>query len=347
MEQLYFNTLSVKNQPLSRLERMEIKYSLNAGFSIRKIAKALGRAPSTISREIKRGLRMHRERTKYLSKDPNYPEFIDKWIYYPDAAELVIQERLSNRGGKYKLNKIEIIKFIEDKILNDKFSPDVVVNLVKEQFNFKICTKTLYNYIDRQILKVKNIDLLLKVKLKKRRKKRQPKIQLGTSIEQRPSVVNERLEFGHYEGDCIVGKGHKTALFTFNERITNKYKIKRLPLKNADSVMEALLEIVKENPSIKSITFDNGKEFTRCPELENLGIKIYYAHPYSAYERGANENLNGMTRRFLPKGTDFNTVTDEQLEYIENWINNYPRKKFKYYSANQMYEYEMQKLACA
>ena len=82
MEQLYFNTLSVKNQPLSRLERMEIKLSLNAGYSIRKIAKALGRVPSTISREIKRGLRIHRERSKYLSKDPNYPEYIDKLVYY-------------------------------------------------------------------------------------------------------------------------------------------------------------------------------------------------------------------------------------------------------------------------
>lgn len=347
MEQLYFNTLSVKNQPLSRLERMEIKLSLNAGYSIRKIAKALGRVPSTISREIKRGLRIHRERSKYLSKDPNYPEYIDKLVYYPDAAELTIKERQSNRGGKYKLNDIHIIKFIEDKILKDKFSPDVVVNLIKEQFNFKICTKTLYNYIDRQIIKVKNIDLLFKVKLKKKRKKRQPKIQLGTSIEQRPSTVNERLEFGHYEGDCIVGKNHKTALLTLNERITNKYKIRRLPLKNANNVMEILLEIVKENPNIKSITFDNGKEFARCSELENLGIKIYYAHPYSAYERGANENLNGMVRRFLPKGTDFSTVSEKQLKYIEDWINNYPRKKFKYYSANQMYEYEMQKLTCA
>ena len=121
MEQLYFNTLSVKNQPLSRLERMEIKYSLNAGFSIRKIAKALGRAPSTISREIKRGLRMHRERTKYLSKDPNYPEFIDKWIYYPDAAELVIQERLSNRGGKYKLIRLKLLNLSKIKFLMISF----------------------------------------------------------------------------------------------------------------------------------------------------------------------------------------------------------------------------------
>lgn len=351
MEQINFITFSPKNQPLSRCERLEIKRSLNCGFSIRQIAKALGRSPSTISREIKRGSRIHRSRSKYLSKDPNYPIFIDSLVYFPDVAEDSVKANYHNRGGKFKLNNPSLIKFVEDCILNLKYSPDVVVNLLKSNFNFKICTKTLYNYIDKQVVvNIKAIDLLNKVKLKKRAEsKSKNKRVFGTSIDLRPEYINNRTEFGHYEGDCIVGKEQKSVLFTFNERKTNKYIVRKIKAKDSRNVMRQLRKLIKEeNLNIKSITFDNGSEFAKCMKLEKLGIKVYYAHPYSAYERGANENLNGMARRFFPKGTDFNKIPIEKIQWVENWINNYPRKKFKYHSANEMFEYEMKKIAlCA
>lgn len=347
MEHSYFTTSSSKNQPLSRCERLEIKRALSAGFSIRSIAKSLGRAPSTISRDVKRGSRIHRERTKYISKDPNYPEFIDLLVYYPDVAANVVKSNCSNRGGNFKLNDPTLINFVEKCIIEFKYSPDVVVNLLQSKFNFKICTKTIYNYIEKQVvLKVKSIDLLNKVKLKKKEKnitKKRKRI-FGTSIELRPDSINNRSEFGHYEGDCIVGKDHKSVLLTLNERKTNKYIIRRIKAKNSRNVVRQIHKILKENNlHIKSITFDNGSEFAGCMQLEKYNIKVYYAHPYSAYERGANENLNGMARRFFPKGTDFNKVSNEKIQWVENWINNYPRKKFKYLTANEMFAYEIEK----
>jgi IS30 family transposase len=236
---------------------------------------------------------------------------------------------------------MELVKYIEQKILVDKYSPDAVIGSLPEgRFKIKVCTKTVYNYIDRGLLRVKNIDLLMKVKLKpKKRRIRAYKRQLGRSIDLRPPSVETREEFGHWEGDTIVGKDHKGAILTLVERKTNKGFMIKIKDMSASSVSEAFKQLKDKMYLFKTITFDNGSEFADCSQLET---EIYYAHPYSAYERGINENYNRMIRRFIPKGRSFDSIDQETLNRINNWIDTYPRKRLGYKSAEQVFTQELE-----
>ena len=218
------------------------------------------------------------------------------------------------------------------------------------KFKTKICVKTLYNYIDRGLfLGISNKDLLHKRKKRKRKSDRIRRIALknrnGKSIEERPIEVENRKEFGHWEIDLVIGKkGTKPVILTIVERKTRKSLYVLVKNKTQKQVIKAIRKLkirVGGNfkQVFKTITADNGPEF-----LDGGGIKkasgcdeVYYAHPYSSYERGSNENGNGLLRRFLPKGTDFSKITKNELQRIEEWVNNYPRKIFEFKSANDMY----------
>lgn len=206
-----------------------------------------------------------------------------------------------------------------------------------------ISTKTVYNYIDRGLMKVKNIDLLLKCRRKPKKERRIAHKRLfGTSIEQRPDSVNLRQEFGHYEGDTIIGKDGKSSVLTIVERKTRKGFMLKIKDRTAKAALRAVNRFKKTLPkgAIKSITLDNGSEFARLTELN--GIDVYYAHPYSAYERGSNENYNGIIRRFLPKGKDLSNLSQQDLNRINNWIDSYPRKILNYQNAETLFEKELQ-----
>ena len=171
-----------------------------------------------------------------------------------------------------------------------------------------VCSKTLYNYIERGLLKARNIDLTLKVRRKQHRKGHpQHKRLYGLSIEARPQVVNWREEFGHWEIDTVVGrKESQSVLLTLDERTTRFRLIIKIPGRSTQAVeqgLKMLRELYGERFSqvFRSITSDNGSEFASLPQLLPT-IPIYYAHPYSAYERGLNEKQNSLIRRFLPKG---------------------------------------------
>lgn len=169
----------------------------------------------------------------------------------------------------------------------------------------------------------------------------------GESIEQRPEEIDEREEFGHWEGDTVYsGKGKRKttrALLTLTERKTRKEIIIAIPNRKAETVVKALDALERKlgarrfRAIFKSITFDNGTEFAAAEELERSCVnkrlprtKVYFCHPYSSWERGTNENTNGMIRRRFPKGTNFAAVTNAQIAQAENWINNYPRKILGY-----------------
>mgnify|MGYP001770997952 CR=1 FL=1 len=185
---------------LSSYERGEIYALLKEGRSIRYIAKKLNRSPSTISREIKRGTT-----TQLRSDLSSYTS------YFPETGQAVYEKNRSNCGAKFKAAKAEdFLKYAENKILNEKWSPDAVVGYCKKDpsWNNKtiVCTKTLYNYIDRGLLKVKNIDLPLKLRLKPRKKQnRKNKRIMGKSIDFRPKEVESREVFGHWEIDTLIG----------------------------------------------------------------------------------------------------------------------------------------------
>lgn len=354
MNQGYYSTEKGKSKHLCLWERQEIEKALKRGASISAIARTLGRNKSTISREVKRGTVLQRKRQYYepVKKEhrENWKGHTEKRIYFAETGQRAAARNTGLRGGKYKLFKdIGLVKYIEERILKDKWSPEMIIGLLRTQkhtFKTTVCFKTVYNYIDRGLIGVKNIDLLLKPRLKvKKRRAEQRKRVLGKSIELRPCGINERTEFGHWEGDTVVGQGGRSAILTIVERKTNKGFMLSLKDRNASSVnaaFETLSKTLNGLNIFKSITFDNGSEFADCHKLKD--IDIYFAHPYSAFERGINENYNGIIRRYIPKGKDLNIFTQADLNRINNMIDSLPRKRHNYQTAQTMFDLELDRL---
>ena len=354
MNQEYFTTERRKGKHLCLWEREEIEKALERGAGVRSIARALGRSASTISRERKRGTVKQRIEKKYAFSKKDDFGYVEKEVYFADTGQTVAQNNTGKRGGKYKLfEDMDLVRYIENKVLKEKWSPAAIIGWLDTQghhFKTRVCFKTIYNYIDRGQLAVKNIDLLMKVRLKPKKKRiKQRKRILGRSIEQRPSEVDDRQEFGHWEGDTVVGKEHKSAILTLVERKTNKGLILLLKDKSAASVTNAF-KTLKELPHydnlFKSITFDNGSEFADCHKLEAESLKIYFAHPYSAFERPVNENYNGIIRRYIQKGRDLNKYSQADLNRINNQIDSLPRKRHNYKTAEIMFNLELEKFCC-
>ena len=264
--------------------------------------------------------------------------------YFWDAGQRVYEENRKNSRPPMKLlQAYDFVRYAEKQILENKMSPDALCGEAKLSGSFKetVSTKTLYNYIDKRILKVRNIDLPLKVKRKTHTDKcKQNKRLFGTSIEERADEINNRTVFGHWEIDTVVGKKESSSvLLSLDERLTRKRHLVKIPSRSSDAVRLGLEKIAKlygenfENV-FKSVTSDNGSEFVDLGSYLPKSTKVYYAHPYSSYERGTNEKQNSLVRRFFPKGKSFDNITDEQIAFVENWINNLPRKLFNYHCSD-------------
>ena len=164
----------------------------------------------------------------------------------------------------------------------------------------------------------------------------------GLSIAERPEVINRREEFGHWEIDTVVGrKDSKAVLLTLDERSTRFRYIIKITGRSMSAVEEGIKALRKLYGKVfdsvfRSITSDNGSEFASLPQLLP-GLPVYYAHPYSAYERGLNEKQNSLIRRFLPKGSSFDRVSADKILEIQNWINRLPRKSFAYASPEELF----------
>ena len=212
------------------------------------------------------------------------------------------------------------------------------------KFKITVCTKTLYNYIDAGLMRIKNIDLPLRVKIKhKQRKCRKNRRILGDSIEKRPEKVNERSEFGHWEIDTVVGtRDRSPVLLTLDERVTRQLITVKIPSRSSEAVSDALKKITsqfgdKASKVFKSITADNGSEFASLKDTLP-GIDIYFAHPYSSFERGTNEKQNSLLRRFFPKGQCLDFASQEAVQAAQDWINLLPRKIFNYSCSNVLFQ---------
>lgn len=217
----------------------------------------------------------------------------------------------------------------------------------------EICSlSTLYSYTERGLLKVKNIDLPEKVGRRvKKKKNRKHKRLHGQSIEKRPESINDKKEFGHWEIDMVIGKKEKTdqVLLTLTERKTKKEIIRKISGKTVNAVHRCLKKLKKETPNFnkifRSITADNGVEFSKLYEIgEKMGIDIYYAHPYSSWERGLNENTNRIIRRFIPKGHRIREYTKKKIEKVEFWINTMYRRSLGWKTAEECYQNELELL---
>ena len=340
MGQLEHNTETRKREHLTEAERKTIQRMLREGANKEEIARALYRDKSTIKREIKRGSVIQRKRNPYESKDPTHPEFIEYTTYFADVGQRVYERNRQNCGSKNKVTVCgELVSFVEEKILGpEKWSPDAAIGYAKANDLFPgqiVSTKTFYNWIDDGLVKVKNLDLLLRVRRKPKRARKERKKILGKSIEERPAVVESREEFGHWEGDGIVGKGQQGFLISLVERKVGIGLLFNAKTKDGDKIVEILKELKLEYGSnyskiFKTVTFDNGPEFSDSAGMGETGTDIYYAHPYSSFERGTNENWNGIVRRFIPKGSSFDKLTDKDIQRITHYINTLPRKRFGY-----------------
>lgn len=342
---------------LTKADRIKIEALVKAGHGKQEIADQLHVHRSTIYRELKRGT------YTALNSDLTTEE-----RYSPDIADDKYRENLKSKGGTLKIgNDIKLANYIEDKIINEDYSPAAVLGELKAQgregdFKVTICVTTLYSYIDKGIfLKLTNKHLPVKKNKKrdyKKVKRQQARVAAGESIEKRPEEIDTREEFGNWEMDTVKGKRGKSknSLLVLTERKTRDEIVFKLPAHTAEAVVEAVDRLERKwgemfKEVFKTITVDNGSEFAYCEELErsilNEGekrTKLYYCHPYSSWERGTNEVTNKMVRRKVPKGTNFDDKTDEEIAAIEDWVNDYPRRIHGYHSARELFEEEIRKI---
>lgn len=339
---------------LTRSDRLVIDTMLLDGKKKQEIADRIGVSVRTIYREIKRGRYIHRN-----------SDWTEEERYSPDIAHQKYRENLKAKGPALKIGSdLEFADYIEDRIANDGYSPEAVLGEIKQkglQFRTMVSKTTLYRYIDMGLfLTITNKNLPVKGRKKRKYKKvhKQARASAGDSIEKRPDEVESREEFGHWEMDTVVGKRGKSknSLLVMTERKTRQEILIKMAEHTMEQVCTALDSLEWKWKSLfpvvfRSITVDNGSEFGNCAGMEQSAIgegkrtKIYYCHPYSSYERGSNEVQNRMVRRKIPKGTVFDDKTDEEIQNIENWMNNYPRRMFGYQSAQMLFDAEVAALS--
>lgn len=336
MTQGHYTTERRKFQHLTREKRAQIEILLRQKLPKTQIAKAVGISRSTLYLELARG-----------TVEQFDSELCIHHKYFWDAGQRVYEQNRKNSRPPMKLIKAyDFVCYAEKQILENKMSPDAICGEAKltGKFNELVCTKTLYNYIDQQLLRVRNIDLPLRVKRKNSTcRSNQNKRIFGTSIEERPVEINNRTTFGHWEIDTIVGKKETSpVLLSIDERLTRKRHLVKIPSRSSEAVRLGLEKIAEYyggsfETVFKSVTSDNGSEFVDLGRYLPKSTKVYYAHPYSSYERGTNERQNALVRRFFPKGRSFDNVTDEQVAFVEHWINNLPRKIFNYHCSDFLF----------
>ncbi len=341
----------MNNKRITYTDRLKIEAMYNAHISVKVIADSLGFSFQAIYYELKKGFYMHRN-----------TDWTETRRYSCDKAQQKTDYEQSSKGASLKLeNDYEFVKFVES-MIKKKYSPSAILGYIKInnlEFKTQICRATLYSYIDKGLfLNVTNKDLLRKGNKKKKRSKvRAKKAPAGTSIEKRPKYIEERKEFGHWELDTVVGKRKKgEVLFVLTERMTRYEIINKAKDKTALSLVFFLNKLERKYKTFfplifKTITVDNGSEFAYCDEMESSSIyknkkrtKFYYCHPYSSYERGTNENQNGFIRRFLPKGTLFESISQKRIDEIATFINQYPRELFKFDNSENLFLCELHKL---
>lgn len=334
--------MRTKGKHFTYIDRLDIERQYNHGFSVKEIAKNMNCHISTLYLELKRGIytRLNTDLTEYKA-------------YSADIAQQIHDYKSSAKGAPLKLgNDFKLAEYIEDNIINNGFSPAVVLFLYERETGEKpFCVSTLYSYIDKGVFQnLTNDNLLEKTHRKKRlndkvryKPSKNPK---GESIEHRPEYINNRSVFGHWEMDTVHGtqKG-SNSLLVLTERKTNFELIFKICDLKSSTVYRCLKSLSKQlnfGNMFQSITVDNGSEFQSTEDIEALGTKMYYCHPYSSSERGQNERQNRIIRRFFPKGQSLKKVNNGHTRKVADWINNLPRKIYNWLSSKELFLQELQ-----
>lgn len=292
-------------------------------LSKRQLAQDIGCCLKTIYNEFARGGYWHTDTC-----------LVDYWRYSADIAQQDYDFKATAKGCPPKLGKHwDFIQHIEDRILRHKESPAVALRHWRKCHAWTVSLTTLYRYIESGLYFPNLTSGHLWEHKPKRpyhriNASRPPK---GTSIEKRPPAVSSRTTFGHWEMDSVVGKakGTRQSLLVLTERLSRYELIFRVPNKSASAVVSTLSKLATRpgfRDVFKTITVDNGPEFQDVKGMEALGVKIYYCHPYASCERGTNERMNRMIRRFFPKGRSLYKVTQRNCDEVKDWLNWYPRK---------------------
>ena len=219
--------------------------------------------------------------------------------------------------------------------MEKKLSPEQIIGRAKKEGKACVSHERIYQYVWLDKKNGGSLYLHLRTQGKKYRKRGNSKDKRGKitgriDISQRPGIVEKRERFGDFEIDTIIGQNHKGAIVTINDRATGLLKMRKLESKNAEFLAEQTIEVLKPYQYfLHTITSDNGKEFAAHQKIsEALNCDFYFAKPYHSWQRGSNENLNGLIRQYIPKKTNFENLTDEYIQWVEDQLNHRPRKRF-------------------
>jgi IS30 family transposase len=309
---------------LSQYERYQIYALLKAGHSLSEIAALLRRHRSTIYREISRnsGLKSYR----------------------PKQAELLASQRSERSRNAPKISQ-SLWQSVTD-LLREQLSPEQI------SVQLDVSHETIYKhvYVDRS----QGGDLYRHLRCQKKRRKRyaggrdrRGQIIGRRPISERPAGIETRSQVGHWEGDTLIGKGHKQAIVSLVERKSGYAVLKKVSKKTSELVRSAIIKGLKPiSEKVKTITFDNGLEFSQHAKIDKaLKSKSYFADPFSSWQRGSNENLNGLVRQYIPKNRPLSTVTHEELEMIQDRLNNRPRKRLGFKTPNEVFQASFKSVA--
>lgn len=298
-------------------QRYEIQAMVNNECSQKDIAIALGKSESAISRELKRN--KDRRNGKYIAS----------------TAQRKYDKRQKEKP-RHKRFTLEMQKTVE-KLLEKKYSPEQITGRLKKKGLSWVSHECIYLHIWED--KKKGGELYTHLRRKGRKYKKRGNKRAGrgfipnrVDISKRPKIVDRKTRFGDLEIDTVIGKNHKGALVTINSRASGMLKMKKVATREAKEVAKAAKELLSDwLPYLKTITADNGKEFVLHQEIaESLNIDFYFARPYHSWERGANENLNGLIRQYFPKKTDFSKIDEKEIIDAQKQLNNRPRKRFNF-----------------
>ena len=330
-----------KNSRLTQKERIQIETLLSENKSKAYIAKTLNRSRSTITREVNKWVQSERDK------------------YSADLAHWYAKADYLSKRNNDKISTYKQLRFYVFKGLLSNWTPEQIAGKIKLDFPndpiMSISHESIYRYIythPQASLNKKLIKLLVRKKTRRRpvKKKRGTgsKIINQVSIDNRPKHIDLRNEIGHWEGDLMIGKNHKSAIGTIVERKSRYTIIVKLKSKKSDEVAKMFSKKLNQLQQIfkKTMTYDNGIEMEKHQEItQKTGMKIYFAHPYSSWERGTNENTNGLIRRYLPKGTNFNEIDEKELMIIQQKLNNRPRKIIGFKTPKEIMESELKFVA--
>ena len=343
MDHTQYTTNRAERKPgkhLTREDRGAIEAMKKLGQSNRAIARYLNCSPTTVANELKRGTRPR------IGRRGRMPGYSAK------RGMIAYQAHRANSHRPHSICKCgAFVQWVLTQVRQEKWSLDACVWYARRHKLFPpsemVSTKTLYNEIWAGNLALGPLDLPEALKRKKHRNSPEKrKKEYGTSIDERPEIAASRLEVGHWEGDTVVGKrnGKEAVILTLLEKKTQHYLAIRIPGKTSEAVNAAMQKLCEDfgesffSRIFKTITVDNGPEFADFAKTEQFGTKVYFAHPYTSWERAQNERENGMLRQYIPKGVSIENFSEEEILWAADALNSLPRRNLGYCTPEELFE---------